>query len=338
MCEETVKTGEIKRLHHDFFSAARRANGDLGWFLVLFNILAGFVGLLFAFTDDAVDIKPFLFAFHLSTSSFIGLTGWIGLRRLGAPLLSLFRLNTVDVSSFLLLPPIIILYYCLTVSEMAYTAYAHALLAPLLGLKDRVPPFAQMLPFLKHPLAIWIFAFHIVIWGPLCEEVLFRGAMQRAYARISPFYAILGPSILFAVLHGTAMAPLSKIFMGAALGIITMRSKGSLVASYILHLINNLLPVLLVFGAYKASHAKDLATLFAHSQQQQEAGALIQAAQTGGMLLFTAVTLFLALLFIYYLWKNTKKDDETPSLAPKEGARILYDVSFLTVVFVSLVL
>lgn len=338
MCEETIEIKERNDISRDFFIEARRANRNLSLFLVLFNILAGFIGLAFAFTSDSVDIKPFIFAFHLSTSSFIGLTGWIGLRRLGVPLRSLFHLHTVEMTSFLLVPPIIILYYCLTVSEMAYTAYLHALLAPILGLKDRVSPFTQFLPFLKRPFAIWVFVFHIVIWGPLCEEVLFRGAMQRAYARISPFYSILGPSILFAVLHGTEMAPLSKIFMGAALGIIALRSKGSLVVSYILHLINNLLPVLLVFGAYRMSNSQDLPTLFAKSQQQQEASELIRIAQTQGMFLFTAATFSLALLFIYTLWKNTEKEGESPSLPLRDGARIFYDISFLTVVFVSLVL
>jgi len=87
----------------------------------------------------------------------------------------------------------------------------------------------------------------IAIIPALCEEVLFRGYIQRSFEmKVKPFYAALITAVFFALFHliPTNIIPLAII--GLYLGYAAYASK-SLVIPIVLHFLNNFFAVILYF-------------------------------------------------------------------------------------------
>ena len=70
--------------------------------------------------------------------------------------------------------------------------------------------------------------------APLCEEVLARGVIQRAYESFGPRRAILYVGGLFVIFHLSLLQGLGIIPLALALGYVYWRSQ-SLVASILAH-------------------------------------------------------------------------------------------------------
>lgn len=95
---------------------------------------------------------------------------------------------------------------------------------------------------------------HIILLGPLTEELVFRGLLQHAFFKNSRFgLDILLPSLLFASPHFFTTPSLIDILVyttiGSLLAFLTRYSK-SIYPSYTIHIVNNTvanLPFLLTF-------------------------------------------------------------------------------------------
>lgn len=90
-------------------------------------------------------------------------------------------------------------------------------------------------------LAIIAFAF----MAPLCEEILARGIIQRAYERLGARRAILVGGVYFIIFHLSLLQGLTIIPLTLALGYVYWRS-GSLVASILTHFGANFLAALVL--------------------------------------------------------------------------------------------
>jgi membrane protease YdiL (CAAX protease family) len=82
----------------------------------------------------------------------------------------------------------------------------------------------------------------LAISAPICEEVLFRGYLQRAYERRGPRIGILVGGLLFALYHMRFQGLLSLLPIALTLGYLTWRSQ-SLVTSLLAHFAVNSLAV-----------------------------------------------------------------------------------------------
>jgi hypothetical protein len=89
--------------------------------------------------------------------------------------------------------------------------------------------------------------FIIAFLPALCEEVFFRGAMQRVLIHItkSPWMGILLTATLFSALHLQFAGFLPRFFLGVVLGFLCWYS-GSLWTSFAAHFANNAIQVLVV--------------------------------------------------------------------------------------------
>ncbi|HTE08850.1 MAG TPA: CPBP family intramembrane glutamic endopeptidase, partial [Flavitalea sp.] len=115
----------------------------------------------------------------------------------------------------------------------------------------------QMQAFLKvsGTMDILVNLFLVALLPAICEEVCFRGALQRILIHISrsPWIGIIVTSIIFSALHLQFQGFLPRMFLGILLGALYWYS-GSLWTSILAHFINNAVQVVAV------SYAPDIAT------------------------------------------------------------------------------
>jgi membrane protease YdiL (CAAX protease family) len=107
----------------------------------------------------------------------------------------------------------------------------------------------QMKAFLKaeSPVDIVINVIIIAVLPAFCEEICFRGALQRIIIQIcrSPWVGIVVTSVFFSALHLQFQGFLPRMFLGVILGAIFWYS-GSLWPSIVAHFVNNAVQVVAV--------------------------------------------------------------------------------------------
>jgi membrane protease YdiL (CAAX protease family) len=127
--------------------------------------------------------------------------------------------------------------------------------------------------------------------APICEEILFRGVAQNAYAHRGPARSIFFVGFLFVAFHLSLLQGLSIIPLALALGFVYWRTN-SLPAAILTHFGANLMAALVLTS-----------------------GVWLAAAQTVLLSLPVAVGgLFLALAS---LWMLTRITTPTPNLSPR---------------------
>ncbi len=89
-----------------------------------------------------------------------------------------------------------------------------------------------------------------VIAAPLCEEIMFRGYVQRAYERRSPWIGILVSGLIFALYHLRFQGAPALVPVALALGFVVWRSD-SLFPGILLHAAyNSIASAILIAGSF----------------------------------------------------------------------------------------
>jgi membrane protease YdiL (CAAX protease family) len=88
----------------------------------------------------------------------------------------------------------------------------------------------------------------LAIMAPICEEILFRGVAQNAYAHHGPARSIIFVGLLFVAFHLSLLQGLSIIPLALALGFVYWRTN-SLPAAILTHFGANFMAVLVLTGA-----------------------------------------------------------------------------------------
>ncbi len=92
----------------------------------------------------------------------------------------------------------------------------------------------------------------IAVSAAVCEEVLFRGVIQRGFERFGAVKSIILTAFLFGLMHQDFQKLLGTFLLGAIIGFIVYRTD-SLYGGMAAHFSNNFLSVLLTFGMGKFS-------------------------------------------------------------------------------------
>ncbi|MFT3826541.1 MAG: CPBP family intramembrane metalloprotease [Chitinophagaceae bacterium] len=115
----------------------------------------------------------------------------------------------------------------------------------------------QIQAFLKirHGYDVWLNVFIIALLPAICEEMCFRGVLQRICIQIfrNAWVGIIVTSILFSALHFQFQGFFPRMFLGILLGMFYWYS-GSLWTSIIAHFANNALQV--IIASYMPKYAK----------------------------------------------------------------------------------
>jgi len=84
--------------------------------------------------------------------------------------------------------------------------------------------------------------------APICEEVLFRGVIQRGYEQLGAWSGILIGGMLFVIFHQSLPQGLALIPLAFLLGYLTWRTD-SLLSGIVVHVVNNALAALMIIGS-----------------------------------------------------------------------------------------
>ena len=135
-----------------------------------------------------------------------------------------------------------------------------------------------------------------VIAAPLCEEIMFRGYVQRAYERRSPWTGIIISGIIFTLYHLRFQGALALVPIAFALGFVAWRS-------------NSLLPGMLLHAAYNSIAS---AILIASS--------FFSMPVAGGLMLaliclsFLMIPVTAILLWLIWRWSTPPAEPSAPRL------------------------
>jgi membrane protease YdiL (CAAX protease family) len=99
----------------------------------------------------------------------------------------------------------------------------------------------------SHAGAFAISAFAVVAFGPLVEELLFRGLGFALLSRWGAIAAVLGTAVAFAFWHGLVQAWLALFIFGLGIAILRLRT-GSILPGYFFHAFFNAAALALAFA------------------------------------------------------------------------------------------
>jgi hypothetical protein len=110
-----------------------------------------------------------------------------------------------------------------------------------------VQPIVQVFMEEKQTLILWVSALFAAIFGPVAEEIFFRGFMYPAIRKtLGVFWGMLITSAVFSLLHAHLVGFLPIFALGMLL-VYLFEKTGSLVPSMAVHMIHNVAMVILVF-------------------------------------------------------------------------------------------
>lgn len=101
---------------------------------------------------------------------------------------------------------------------------------------------------MKSPLDLAAMIFLIGLLPAVCEELFFRGVLQRLFIQITkrPWTGIIITAILFSALHGQFLGFFPRLLLGVLLGVIYWYS-GSIWPGILAHFVNNAIQVVYVY-------------------------------------------------------------------------------------------
>jgi len=117
----------------------------------------------------------------------------------------------------------------------------------LLKYKPPVQPIVEVFMEEKETGVLWFSTIFAAVFGPVAEEIFFRGFMYPAIRKkLGVFLGILITAAVFSLLHAHIVGFLPILALGALLAYLYEKT-GSLVAPITVHIIHNLGMVMLVF-------------------------------------------------------------------------------------------
>ncbi|ULQ52283.1 type II CAAX endopeptidase family protein [Flavihumibacter fluvii] len=101
---------------------------------------------------------------------------------------------------------------------------------------------------MRNPLDLVAMLFVVALLPAICEELFFRGVLQRLFIQIfqRPWTGIIITAILFSAFHGQFLGFFPRVFLGIVLGAIYWYS-GSIWPAIVAHFINNAIQVVYVY-------------------------------------------------------------------------------------------
>ena len=168
------------------------------------------------------------------------------------------------------------------------------------------------------------------IYGPFCEEFVFRGVIYRGYKKSgSVFWAILLSALLFGLMHLNFNQALYAFALGILLALL-VEATGSLWASVICHMVFNSQQVYLMFFSQWLS-----GTAYGKMAEAETAEVLTTETLTMALsvyLVIAAVTLPLAICVLAWIAKNENRAEALRQIWAKRKEKKEYLISIPLVI------
>lgn len=197
------------------------------------NLLYMAVMVLFVTVGNAVQSRDFHYGILITEFLLIALPTVIYTKIRGASIKSALRFNRLSLIDALLVVVAFVSAYFVAV----FLNLLGEILISMLG-KLIIPD----IPFAKNPKEYLVLLLVIAGSAGICEEILFRGYMLRAYERFGMWPGIIATSMLFSILHLNIQNILAPFFLGIILGFVVYKTN-SIFAGMIGHFVNNAISV-----------------------------------------------------------------------------------------------
>ncbi len=167
------------------------------------------------------------------------------------------------------------------------------------------------IPFAKNPPEYAVLLFVIAGSAGICEEILFRGFMLRAYEKLGMWTNIVVTAVLFSILHLNIQNILAPLFLGIILGFVVYKTN-SIFAGMLGHFINNAISVTWGYVIMNLPFYRNM-----NIDQVQEG--MTTQSLIGAAVLFGLVVPFAGTILFLCLKAINDRHPETVSQSPEPG-------------------
>lgn len=211
------------------------------------NIIYMVLGFALLTIGSIVQVREIYSGLLITEYIIILLPNILFIKIMGYSLKDVLRLNKVTLKQILYTFLIMIFAYPIAV-------FLNMIVMTILNTFSSAVPTTVPLPTSYKEYIVGLFV--IALAPGICEEVMFRGTMMKAYDRLGYKKSIIITAILFGLFHFNIMNFIGPAFLGIILGIIVHKSN-SLFSSIIGHTINNGIALSLGYVITKYSPAID---------------------------------------------------------------------------------
>ena len=206
------------------------------------SILFSISVFLFAFIGSRVQQAEFYSGILITEFIIIMCPPLILLLMYKYDIRKVLRLNKIGLLNLFLI-------FCIMIFALPLVGIVNAanlmLIKYIFGSIDIMQP-----PIATDTIGLLVNVFVIGMSPAICEEVLFRGTIQRGFERFGTVKAILGASLLFGMMHFDFQKLLGTFLLGALIGFIVYRTN-SLFGGMMAHFTNNSLAVVITYFSYR---------------------------------------------------------------------------------------
>lgn len=214
------------------------------------NLLYLILGILLFLLGSYVQRREICSGLLITEYLIIMLPNLIFLKIKGLSLKDTLRLNKISLKQIAYIVLIMIFSYPIAV-------FLNTLVLNILNLFGEPSISTVPIPDTKEKYLLSLFV--IGLTPGICEEIMFRGTILRAYERIGKAKAIIYSAVLFGIFHLNLQNLLGPIFLGFILATILYKTN-SIFASMMAHGISNTIAMTLGYFATKIqSSAGDVA-------------------------------------------------------------------------------
>ncbi len=169
-----------------------------------------------------------------------------------------------------------------------------------------------------------VMLFLIGIYGPFCEEFVFRGVIYNSFRKTgSVFWAIILSSLLFGLMHLNINQALYACVIGVLLALL-VEATGSLWSSVVCHMVFNSQQVCVMFF-YQWLQGTAYGEIMAQTETELTPQALLMALSV--YLIIAAVTTPIAICILAWIARNEKREDALRQIWKKRKEKREYLVS-----------
>lgn len=180
-----------------------------------------------------------------------------------------------------------------------------------------------------------VMLFFIGIYGPFCEEFVFRGVIYNSFKKSgSVFGAIILSSLLFGLMHLNINQALYACVIGVLLALL-VEATGSLWSSVVCHMVFNSQQVCVMF-LYQWLQGTAYGEIMAQTETELTPQALLMA--LGVYLVIAAVTTPIAICILAWIAGNEKREDALRQIwkKRKEKREYLMSIPLIIAIVISL--
>ena len=260
------------------------------------NILYMAVMVLFVSAGYIAQKWDFHYGILITEFLLIALPTLIYVKIKGATIKNELRFNSLSVVDALLVIVAFISAYFVAV----FINLLGEILISMMG-KLIVPD----IPFATNPTEYMVLLFIIAGSAGICEEILFRGFILRAYEKLGMWQNIIITALLFSILHLNIQNLLAPFFLGIILGFVVYKTN-SIFAGILGHFVNNAISVTWGYVIMNLPFYKNV------NIEQVQDGMTTQSL-IGAVILFGLILPFAGTIMVICLKAINDRHLETPS-------------------------